>query len=147
MGRLINVRAAHALMTRLESSDPAVADEALDEARATDDEKLRVELLGHAARHCGVPSTAKEAFDAMRMALKAFPAELRAGQVEEIVRYGSKVSDIRMMAMDYVVGLFERGELGLQGPGGRPYLEFIAEVIKDRQSDVVVRAKALLEQA
>lgn len=111
MGHMINLNKLQELMSQLESSDAQTVMRALEMARSIPHVETRLSLLEHAARHCGLPKLAIAAFTEMWEELKAFTAEEKVGQVEDIIRYGSKVSAIRLLAMQYAVELVEQGEL------------------------------------
>lgn len=111
MGYMINLKRLGELMRHLESSDASTVKEALVAVRNIQHNETRLELLAHAARHCGSPELATEAFTELCEELETFTTftgEEKAGLVEDIIRYGSKVSAIRLLAMEYIVGLVER---------------------------------------
>jgi hypothetical protein len=145
MGYTFDFRGMDDLMTQLESSDEPTVRRALKTVNRITDDRMRLSLLEHAARHCGSSELATTAFTKMCDVLKAYPGEQKAGQVEDIIRYGSKVPAIRLLAMQYVVELVERGELNRHDPQAQEMLQFIAEVIRDKHSKVVVKARALLQ--
>ena len=70
---------------------------------------------------------------------------LGLGHYQDIIRYGSNVSEIRLLAMQYAVELVERGELERNSGAAQEMLRFIAEVVRDKESKVVRKARALLE--
>ena len=55
------------------------------------------------------------------------------------------MSEIRLLAMQYAVELVERGELERNSGAAQEMLRFIAEVVRDKESKVVRKARALLE--
>lgn len=145
MGYMIDLDRLNELISQFESSDVQTVMSALELTRSIPHVETRLSLLEHAARYCGSPKLATEAFTELCEELKAFTAEEKVGQVEDIIRYGSKVSEIRILAMKYAVELVERGELENSG-AAQEMLRFIAEVVRDKESKVVRNARALLPE-
>jgi hypothetical protein len=146
MGYMVDLDDLLELMSQLESSDAQTVMCALEMARSIPHVETRLSLLEHAARYCGSPELAIAAFTEMWEELKAFTAEEKVGQVEDIIRYGSKVSAIRLLAMQYAVELVERGELERNSGAAQEMLRFIAEVVIDKESEVVRKVRALLAE-
>ena len=145
MGYMIDLDGLNELISQFESSDAQTVMSALELTRSIPHVETRLSLLEHAARYCGSPKLATEAFTELCEELKAFTAEEKVGQVEDIIRYGSNVSEIRLLAMQYAVELVERGELERNSGAAQEMLRFIAEVVRDKESKVVRKARALLE--
>ena len=145
MGYMIDLDGLNELISQFESSDAQTVMNALELTRSIPHVETRLSLLEHAARYCGSPKLATEAFTELCEELKAFTAEEKVGQVEDIIRYGSNVSEIRLLAMQYAVELVERGELERNSGAAQEMLRFIAEVVRDKESKVVRKARALLE--
>ena len=146
IGCMIDLDGLNELTSQLESSDVQTVMSALELTRSIPHVETRLSLLEHAARYCGSPKLATEAFTELCEELKAFTAEEKVGQVEDIIRYGSKVSTIRLLAMQYAVELVERGELEKNSGVTQEMLRFIAEVVRDKESKVVRKARALLPE-
>jgi len=144
MGYMIDLDELLELMSQLESSDAQTVMRALEMTRSIPHVETRLSLLEHAAIHCSLPKLAIVAFTEMWEELKAFTAEEKVGQVEDIIRYGSKVSAIRLLAMQYAVELVERGDVERNSGAAQEMLRFIAEVVIDKESEVVRKARALL---
>lgn len=146
MGYMIDLDGLNELISQFESSDVQTVMSALELTRSIPHVETRLSLLENAARHCGSPKLATEAFTELCEELKAFTAEEKVGQVEDIIRYGSNVSEIRLLAMQYAVDLVERGELDKNSGAAQEMLRFIAEVVRDKESKVVRKARELLSE-
>lgn len=143
MGDVFRTRGLWELVKQLESDDDHTVQRALLAIRSIPQAPTRLSLLEHAARHCGSPELAAEAFETLCEELEPFTAEEKAGQVEDIIRYGSKVLAIRHMAMRYAVELVERGELDQDDRAVQSMLQFIAQAVS-RDNELFRKATSLI---
>lgn len=98
-------------------------------------EPTRIGMLDYAATHCGLDEIALDAFDRLIEALKEYPPDVKAGQVEDMYFRGTRTPEIADRAIRYTLSLVESGELGRDLAPTRNFLEFVAQKKEGRMRD------------
>jgi hypothetical protein len=132
----------------LGSVDEGIASRAYETALRVQHLETRVDLLSYAARNCEWEGIAKKAFGDLLRDMSTsgeYTAEQEAGQLEEMVYYGTKIPSIRVSAIEHILGLIEDRKLDKDIEGSHKFLSFVLEKTKDKGSPTVLRAKRILK--
>lgn len=122
--------------------DTKAAGRVLKQIRDIPHESTRIGMLDYAATHCGIPKIALKAFDELVDALKAYPPDVKAGQVEDMYFSGTKTPEVADRAILYTLGLLESGHLDLRLEPTQNFLNF---VVQKKTGKMQKRAQKLLQ--